>query len=92
MTRLTNLLLFNVRGHDPEPIPFPTQFCNMIYLQRFSSEKNYFSGLKKLIIQSLYLLSGPIPVDLTRLVGLRSLNIDFKPWLEGLKWLIYFIS
>jgi len=45
MTKLTNLFLESVRGLDPEPIPFPTQFCNMIYLQRFNSSYNNFSGL-----------------------------------------------
>ena len=44
MTRLTNLVLIQVRRSDPEPIPFPTQFCNMIYLQRFFSDNNNFSG------------------------------------------------
>jgi len=45
MTRLTNLLLFHARGLDPEPIPFTTQFCSMIFLQRFSLGNNNFSGL-----------------------------------------------
>jgi len=44
MTRLTNLILDNMRERNPEPIPFPTQFCNMIYLQKFTSEDNNFSG------------------------------------------------
>jgi len=46
MTRLTNLFFINVRGKYPEPIPFPTQFCNMIYLQKFTSSKNNFSGFE----------------------------------------------
>jgi len=45
MTRLTNLFLDSVRGGNPEPIPFPTEFCNMIYLKGFNSELNNFSGL-----------------------------------------------
>jgi len=46
MTRLTCLDLNQVRGENPEPIPFPTQFCNMIYLQTLSSSNNNFSGLE----------------------------------------------
>jgi len=38
--------LNQVRGENPEPIPFPTQFCNMIYLQTLSSSNNNFSGLE----------------------------------------------
>jgi len=45
MTRLTNLELVQVRRSNSEPIPFPTQFCNMIYLQTFTSINNNFSGL-----------------------------------------------
>jgi len=45
MTRLAFLDLESVRGENPIPIPFPTQFCNMIYLQYFSSDFNNFSGL-----------------------------------------------
>ena len=44
MTRLTYLALNRVRGLNPEPIPFPTQFCNLIYLQEFTSRNNNFSG------------------------------------------------
>jgi len=44
MTRLTRFILGTVRGEDPIPIPFPNQFCNMIYLQRFGSNYNNFSG------------------------------------------------
>jgi len=44
MTRLTNLDLDRVRGYKPQPIPFPTQFSNMIYLQRFILRNNNFSG------------------------------------------------
>jgi len=43
MTRLTVLELSEVRDEDQEQIPFPTQFCNMIYLQRFTSNRNNFS-------------------------------------------------
>jgi len=46
MTRLTYLHLGKVRGEDTEPIPFPTQFCNMTYLQRFFSRDNNLSGLR----------------------------------------------
>jgi len=86
MTRLTYFYLSNVRRSDPEPIPFPTQFCNMIYLQKFTSRHNKFSGLER-IVGALYFLSffsiGPIPIDLTRLVGLKSFNISGEPLLEG---------
>ena len=44
MTRLTNLSLERVRGENPQPISFPIQFCNMIYLQKFCSRDNNFSG------------------------------------------------
>jgi len=45
MTRLTVLNLSDMRGRvEPGPIPFPTQFCNMIYLQKFTSSLNNFSG------------------------------------------------
>jgi len=47
MIKLTKLVLSKVRGENPEPIPFPTQFCNMIYLQRFISRFNKFSGLER---------------------------------------------
>jgi len=47
MTKLTNLIMDKVRGSNPEPIPFPTQFYNMIYLQSFYSSHNNFSGFKK---------------------------------------------
>jgi len=53
MTRLTYLNLDEVRGEDPEPIPFPTQFCNMIYLQRFYSRNNNFSGFLERIYLAL---------------------------------------
>jgi len=58
MTRLTDLSLINIRGEDPEPIPFPTKFCNMIYLQRFISIRNYFSGFERIVGALLkYILS-----------------------------------
>jgi len=44
MTRLTNIHLDRVRGLDPQPIPFPTQFCNMIYLKKNTLIDNKFSG------------------------------------------------
>ena len=47
MTKLTKLHLHQVRGSDPQPIPFPTKFCNMIYLRIFNSEYNKFSGLRR---------------------------------------------
>ena len=92
MTRLTNLYLSSVRGKHPKPIPFPTQFCNMIYLQRFTSINNNFSGFRKNVSCNLLMifLLGPIPFDLTRLVGLRRLNLFSEPSLQGFKkiWLI----
>jgi len=87
MTRLTKLILIVVRGLDPEPIPFPTQFCNMIYLQRFISRKNNFSGFferKDLILsyaQSPFI--GPIPIELTRLAQLERVNFSREPFLTG---------
>ena len=47
MTRLTNLYLSSVRGENPRPIPFPNEFCNMLYLQDFASKFNNFSGFEK---------------------------------------------
>ena len=47
MTKLTKLVLYNMRGSNPEPIPFPTLFCNMICLQKFSSIGNNFSGFRE---------------------------------------------
>jgi len=87
MTRLTKLYLSRVRGSDPKPIPFPIQFCNMIYLQSFLSVKNNFSGFRKNVSCNLLMifLLGPIPFDLTRLVGLRRLNLFSEPSLQGFK-------
>jgi len=84
MTRLTNLHLNEVRGEDP--IPFPTQFCSMIYLQYFSLRNNNFSGFLKNCCAFIFYPSsftGPIPIDLTRLVGLKSLNLSEERLLEG---------
>ena len=63
MTRLTNLSLERVRGEDPDPIPFPTQFCNMIYLQYFTSSYNNISGLLSNLLFNIYivLFSRPNP-------------------------------
>jgi len=87
MTRLTNLILDSVRGEDPEPIPFPTQFCNMIYLQRFYSSSNNFSGFwkKDLILLSYdqYLFLGSIPIELSRLANLKSLDFRGENFLTG---------
>jgi len=58
MTRLTSLELFNVRGSNPEPIPFPTQFCNMIYLKKFSLLNNNFSGFVSNLLFIIYILSS----------------------------------
>jgi len=83
MTRLTSLFLWDVRGKDPEPIPFPTQFCNMIYLTKIILGSNNFSGFERNLSCNLFIFLGPIPVDLIRLVGLRRLNITHEPLLEG---------
>ena len=87
MTRLTNLILDTVRGEDPIPIPFPTQFCNMIYLQRFTSINNNFSGFfeKRDLIFKLYFISfiGPIPIELTRLAHLERLDLSEESLLTG---------
>ena len=88
MTRLTYLFLINVRGSDPEPIPFPSQFCNMIYLQKFTSNSNNLSGFgnnNKSIDLLFVLFSGPIPIELTRLVGLK-LFVSEEPLLTGLRF------
>ena len=87
MTRLTDLHLDRVRGLNPEPIPFPTQFCNMIYLQRLSSRFNNFSGFKNICwsLESLLVILGPIPPDLTRLVVLKRINLFSEVLLDGLK-------
>jgi len=50
MTRLTNIHLDRVRGVNPASIPFPTQFCNMIYLQYFTSIRNNFSGFEDILV------------------------------------------
>jgi len=57
MTRLTKLSLEGLRGGNSEPIPFPTQFCNMIYLQNFSSRFNKFSGFGEELIFDLSVCS-----------------------------------
>jgi len=56
MTRLTDLSLYNVRGENPETIPFPTQFCNMIYLQKLVLSKTFISGFVKRID---HIVDGP---------------------------------
>jgi len=91
MTRLTYFYLYNTRGENPEPIPFPTQFCNMIYLQTFTSSYNNFSGflrrIGRLIIGLIefryYFVIGQIPLDLTRLKGLKRLYLAYETSLEG---------
>jgi len=88
MTRLTYLYLHFVRGLDPEPIPFPTQFCKMIYLQSFSSSYNNFSGLflKEEILSFYHILNlflGSIPIELTRLALLESLDFRRENLLTG---------
>ena len=88
MTRLTNLWLFKVRGENPEPIPFPTQFCNMIYLQRFKSSHNNFSGFVINLLKSYSSpLIGQIPIEFTRLAHLEKLKLDDEPLLTGFYWL-----
>ena len=87
MTRLSQFELAQVRGSDPDPIPFPTQFCNMIYLQYFNSEFNNFSGFKRsvlVMIKRFHFLQGQIPVDLTKLKCLRDFDLTEEPLLEGL--------
>jgi len=92
MTRLTNLHLWDVRGENPEPIPFPTQFCNMIYLRKFTSRFNNFSGflrrMKSFI--SFCILIGQIPISLTNLVRLESFYLSFETLMEGLIRNFYF--
>jgi len=44
MTKLTYLYLSSARGLNPEPIPFPSEFCNMIYLKKFIASFNKFTG------------------------------------------------
>jgi len=87
MTRLTFLYLAGVRGSNSEPIPFPTQFCNLIYLQRFYSSNNNFSGFENNCWCFVYFypssFTGQIPIDLTKLVGLKSLSLGGEPFLEG---------
>jgi len=86
MTRLTDLFLLNVRGKNTDPFPFPTQFCNMIYLQRIFVGFNNFSGCERreyiLLTCSISLL-GPIPHGLTRLVLLKRLDLAHEPLLTG---------
>jgi len=81
-------MLNTVRGSNTIPIPFPTQFCNMIYLKSLTSEFNNFSGFferRKLIFKKalFHIFIGPIPIELTRLVGLRRLNLRRKNFLTG---------
>jgi len=87
MTRLTNLHITDAGGENRIPIPFPTQFCNMIYLQRFISRHNNFSGFLKEEISSCLnhfgTFLGPIPPNLTRLVRLKSLDLAYETSLEG---------
>jgi len=81
MTRLTDLWLNEVRGSIP--IPFPTQFCNMIYLQTLRLSFNKISGLF-LERDLIFLLSlGSIPIELTKLGGLKEFDIQ-EPLLTGL--------
>ena len=85
VTRLTNVYLDKVRVSNSEPIPFPTQFCNMIFLQDFTSRNNNFSGLcENELNLLLYSYIGTIPIDLTRLERLKWLDVSYEPLLEGL--------
>jgi len=88
MTRLTKLDLDRVRGSNPQPIPFPTQFCNMIYLKNFTSGLNNFSGFWKELFDAFYFFHyssfiGQISIDLTRMVGLEKLNLSREHLLKG---------
>ena len=86
MTRLKRLDLISIR--ESRPTPFPTQFCNMIFLQKFTTRNSNFSGFwkKRFYLKGLFILLGPIPIELTRLVGLRVLNFGLENLLTGFHW------
>jgi len=100
MTRLTNLELSKVRGEYPIPIPFPTQFCNMIFLQTLTLSYNNFSGFKRRINRLIFRLIefryyweiGQIPLDLTRLKGLKALYLAYETSLEGFDKRKFFVQ
>jgi len=57
MTRLTTLYVQRMRGVNPEPIPFPTLFFDLIYLQKFTSSYNNFSGFLNETIKLLLFMN-----------------------------------
>jgi len=56
----------------------------MIYLQTFTSRNSNFSGFNR-IVSPFYPSSfiGQIPIDITRMVGLKNLNLSGEHLLEG---------